>query len=361
MRADDRERRVLCVDDEETNLITLRYALEPMVSIDTTTSPTEAAEWLAERSYDLLITDQRMPEMSGVELCAIARRVAPDTVRVILTAYADVHAAIAAVNEGAVSRYLQKPLRDVELQEMVSAALQVTDARRAVRQLENQMLRGGSEHAFRGVELRIARELFPHVGELEKDSAYLADLLDALTDAEATTRERLYVEAKRCASDVRAGVGRIREIHRRLESDVPTPPLASSDVGRVVYSVLQISQTAPRVTVEGPAGLLAAIDPSGLGQILDALLRRATHLASEASVTFEGSDDQVEIRVMDAGPSLSEADLDRVFDPYAAPLPDGDGRALALAREIAIAAGGTLSASSGETTTMLLRLPRQAS
>lgn len=359
MRADDRERRVLCVDDEETNLITLRYALEPIVAIDTTTSPTEAAEWLTERSYDLLITDQRMPEMSGVELCAIARRVAPDTVRVILTAYADLHAAIDAVNEGAVSRYLQKPLRDVELQEMVAAALQVTDARRAVRQLENQMLRGGSEHAFRAVELRIARELHPHVGELETDTAYLADLLNALADAEATTRERLYEEAKRCVADLRAGVGQIREVYRRLESDVPTPPLASSDVGRVVHSVLEITQIAHQVTVEGPGELFAAIDPSGLGQILDALLRRATYVGSEVTVTFEGSDDQVEIRVVDWGPSLSEADLDRVFDPYAAPLPEGDGRAMALAREIAIAAGGTLSATSGATTTMLLRLPRR--
>ena len=357
----ERERRVLCVDDEETNLITLRYALEPIVAIDTTASPTQAAQWLAERSYDLLVTDQRMPEMSGVELCAIARRVAPDTVRVILTAYADLHAAIDAVNEGAVSRYLQKPLRDVELQEMVSAALQVTDARRAVRQLENQMLRGGSEHAFRGVELRIARGLHSPLEDLERDVEYLADLLDAQTDADEATRERLRNEASRCLSDVRVGVGRVRELHRRIESDVPIVPAAKSDVGRVVHSVLQITQTAQRVQVEGEAGILATIDPSGLGQIVDALVRRATFVAPEARVIFEAQEDEVEIRVLDAGPPLDAEERDRMFDPYAHALP-GDGRALALAREIAIAAGGTLTVGDGTgTTTLLLRLPRSTS
>ena len=50
-----------------------------------------------------------------------------------------------------------------------------------------------------------------------------------------------------------------------------------------------------------------------------------------------------------------------MFDPYATPLPSGDGRALALAREIAVAVGGALTVSQGVTTTMLLRLPRSAS
>src|SRR5689334_24482036 len=96
---------VLFVDDEPQNLVVFRYAMEDHFTVLTAQSGAEALQLLQRHQIAVLLADQRMPAMSGVELCARARELQPDAVRIIITAYADIHAAIDAINQGQVSRY----------------------------------------------------------------------------------------------------------------------------------------------------------------------------------------------------------------------------------------------------------------
>lgn len=107
---------LLLVDDEPEILESLRRALRADgYELLTTTSPTEAIAILANRHVDILVTDLRMPDMSGLELVTHVRRNHPDVVRVLLTGFATLDSALEAINEGAVGRYLTKPWDNDEL------------------------------------------------------------------------------------------------------------------------------------------------------------------------------------------------------------------------------------------------------
>lgn len=111
---------LLLVDDEPEILESLRRALrDDGYELLTTTSPVEAMAILAKRHIDVLVTDLRMPDVSGLELVTHVRKNHPDVVRVLLTGFATLDSALEAINEGAVGRYLTKPWDNDELRENI--------------------------------------------------------------------------------------------------------------------------------------------------------------------------------------------------------------------------------------------------
>lgn len=103
--------RILCVDDEQRVLEGLERTLFDHFEVVTLSKPERALELLQrpEERFAVLVSDMRMPGMDGATLLSHARRIAPDTTRVLLTGHADMDAAVAAVNQGHIFRFLCKP------------------------------------------------------------------------------------------------------------------------------------------------------------------------------------------------------------------------------------------------------------
>jgi DNA-binding NtrC family response regulator len=106
---------VLLVDDEPEILFSLRGLLRREFELHTAGSGAEALEVLHHHPVHVIMTDQRMPEMTGVELLRRARGECPEAVRIIFTGYADIKAVVDAVNQGQIYRYLTKPWDPDEL------------------------------------------------------------------------------------------------------------------------------------------------------------------------------------------------------------------------------------------------------
>jgi len=100
---------VLAVDDERDNLDVIRYAFKQSHPLLFAESGAEAMATLEKHPVAAIVSDQRMPAMSGLELLAQARKLRPDAVGVLLTAYGDVPMLAEAINSGLVYRYVQKP------------------------------------------------------------------------------------------------------------------------------------------------------------------------------------------------------------------------------------------------------------
>jgi len=100
---------LLIVDDEENILKSLSRSLRDLFSILTASSGAAALEILSRQKIDLILTDERMPGMTGVEMLAQARQIQPAAIGVIITAYSDVEALTAALNLGNVRGYIPKP------------------------------------------------------------------------------------------------------------------------------------------------------------------------------------------------------------------------------------------------------------
>jgi CheY-like chemotaxis protein len=102
--------RVLCVDDEPNVLDGLQRTLRKKFDVATSSGGEPAlARLAAGESFEVVVSDMRMPSMNGAVLLSRFREKAPDTVRLLLTGYAEIEAAIAAVNQGGVFRFLTKP------------------------------------------------------------------------------------------------------------------------------------------------------------------------------------------------------------------------------------------------------------
>ena len=117
---------VLLVDDEEGILKSLKRLLK-VLDIDIITAQTgnDALEALRRNRVSLIISDQRMPGMTGVELLCESREVAPDAVKILLTGYADVEATKDAINSGAIRYYFNKPWDDEFLLSRIRESLEL--------------------------------------------------------------------------------------------------------------------------------------------------------------------------------------------------------------------------------------------
>lgn len=123
--------RILIVDDEEAILETMTFTFEDEYDVLSATSAREALGILdTQQPIAAVITDQRMPEMTGVEFLARVCERHPSTTRIILTGYADGEAMVRAINEGHVYAYVTKPWEPDELKQLVHRAVELHRLRR---------------------------------------------------------------------------------------------------------------------------------------------------------------------------------------------------------------------------------------
>ncbi|GAB7022151.1 HD domain-containing phosphohydrolase [Salidesulfovibrio brasiliensis] len=128
---------VLLVDDEANLLKALVRALRPLgCDVHTETDPVKALKRLESEQFAVLVTDLKMPGMNGIELLRRARAQQPDCMRVLMTGYADLQAAVDAVNSGGIFRFLAKPFEGDDIRDAVREALRYRALRENEKELE---------------------------------------------------------------------------------------------------------------------------------------------------------------------------------------------------------------------------------
>ena len=116
---------ILLVDDEASILSSLKRLLRPKgYVLLTADSGAEGLRLLGENAVDLIISDMRMPEMTGAQFLSIAKERYPEITRILLTGYSEISATISAINEGGVYHYLQKPWDEQDLLLTIQRALE---------------------------------------------------------------------------------------------------------------------------------------------------------------------------------------------------------------------------------------------
>lgn len=129
--AADQKPRVLLVDDDELVLAVMHDQLRKRCHCVAVQDPREALEMLSQQEFDVLVSDQVMPHLSGDQLLAKAYQNWPQTERILITGYADVTSILRAVNNGQISHYISKPWKAAELIDSVMQAAQRVQRRRA--------------------------------------------------------------------------------------------------------------------------------------------------------------------------------------------------------------------------------------
>ena len=183
---------ILIVDDEPTVTAVLRDALsrEPFVILSAGCAE-EALPILERKEVDVVISDEKMPGMSGTEFLAVVRKKYPDSIRMILTGHASLESAVRAINEGEIYRFFTKPCNVLDVALSVRKALQQRDLRK-----ESQRLLRLQEHQFAMVK-SLERQ-YPGITQVNRDAKGEILIDDSVDKRKWDTLIREMGQAVRC-------------------------------------------------------------------------------------------------------------------------------------------------------------------
>lgn len=139
---------VLYIDDEVHNLNSFKAGFRRLFNVFTAESAAEGRKILEKENVQIIITDQRMPVMTGIEFLESIITDYPDPIRILLTGYADINAVIDAINKGQVYKYIQKPWMDEDLRINIEKAYEIFALRKENRELTEQLLLANKQLEF---------------------------------------------------------------------------------------------------------------------------------------------------------------------------------------------------------------------
>lgn len=132
---------ILYIDDEIHNLNAFKASFRRLYTVFTAESAEEARKILAEQDeMHIIISDQRMPKMTGIEFFESILEDHPEPIRILLTGYADINAVIDAINKGQVYKYFSKPWNEEELKHNIEKAYEVYSLRKENKELTAKLL-----------------------------------------------------------------------------------------------------------------------------------------------------------------------------------------------------------------------------
>ncbi len=147
---EEKKINVLYVDDEVDNLKAFKAIFRRDFEVFTAESALEGQKILENKknNIQIVLTDQRMPEITGVEFLASLVKDFPEIMRILVTGYADIATVIDAINKGEVYRYVSKPWDNVELKNLILQAFEVYDLRKKNKKLTDDLLRVNAQIEF---------------------------------------------------------------------------------------------------------------------------------------------------------------------------------------------------------------------
>ncbi len=361
--SDSKERKnLLVVDDEAEITKALRRLFRKKYRVLTAQSGAEGLELLQKHTIPVIISDQRMPGLTGSEFFAQAERTHPDSTRLLVTGFADINAVIDAINNGRIYRYITKPWDPEELQGIVAQAYEryelILSNRRLLRELQEANAVLETRVRERTIELQSANEELARLDGLKDEFLSMAahDLRNPLgsilgfselllDQAEPESRNQRWLslvqQASRTMLDLVDNLLDISQIAQgRLEVHPETVDLPAyfrnlQDLyqGLAARKGLELRTHIPEAISQ------ARFDPKRIAQVLGNLLANAfkfSYPSTTVEVRAHRFDDVLEIEVADQGQGIPDQELGRIFTRYeqSSTLPSGSERGIGLGLSI---------------------------
>jgi len=360
-------RHVLLVDDEFEVLTVLEALLEDEWEVHTALGGADAITILeSEAEIDLVITDQRMPGMTGVELLAVIAERWPDMYRIVLTAYTDVDPIVGAINEGSVDRFVLKPWDPTAIREQVAQGLAEREHRLAMQRVaqtlsERHQAMNRTLSSLRDAQKRAGAE--EHLAVLDWMSSGLTTELDTLLGSLGNSIEGL--DLSQTSQEVAAAAGAagdtLSRVHtmladmQRLDGGATTTETRQdTDIRKLISEAVRqlidedLGNNNPvHVQIEPNVGPVS-VSPSSVRLAILGLLRNATRASpADTPITVRVRREDgglTAIEVADKGEGMTPEVLQQASRPFFSAFdPPGNGLGLAICHMVAQAHGGRLA------------------
>ena len=332
---------IIYVDDEEKSLKSFTRAFEGQFRILTATTAQEGLKLIEEHADEvgLILTDQRMPGEKGVWLLENARKLRPRTIRLLVTAYSDMDAAVAAVNSGAIYKYITKPWVPAELETTLKRALEFFMLQRERDQLLREKLSVLHNMMIRdrivGLGL-LAAGMSHHIRNALVAVKTFIDLTPVMLREEDLDLERLRNPDfwKEYYQLVQRQLDKISLMLKDLWTASDTPKFEFNDqvnLREIVAAVVlrlgdKLAEKDIHVENEIPDALpQVAVDKPKIDRLFDLLLKdeiaslppgSRVVISARPSTPIGDQAPSIDIELRDNGPGLPQEALRAIFDPF---------------------------------------------
>jgi signal transduction histidine kinase len=349
-------RGILIVDDERPNLVVLGTVLDADYQIHEATSGAAALELAKTVDLDLVITDQRMPEMTGVELLEKLRAIKPDLAGIVVTGYTDPPAIISAINKANVFRFVKKPWQAEEILEVVRQASEHVAQKRAIARLLELLSKRTADLEISLAQTRDAQQKLLHMERLSTMGQLSAGVIHDLRNVMVGMGyiETVLKEEKVAADvveSVSVGMRGVRNLIQTLETmhqyarsgvlqlnGAALVPSATVVSDAVAISRMDLNYRMHKVEVRVADDLPPVLgDRQKLTQVLVNLVRnalQATERWRHVVIEAKQEDGRVVFAVEDDGPGLSREVRESLFQPFVSGKAEGMGMGLYMAKLI---------------------------
>jgi len=362
-----KKRAIMLVDDEVDILDTMSILLEEEYRIVTAERGDKALELLEKQEVDLLIADQRMPGMTGVDLLARVRELHPEIVRLILTGYTDFDAMLKAINEGRVYRYIIKPWDENDMRVTIRQALEWKDLREKQGELAAEIAGANWVLKQRNRELVEANQTIMRQEKLAAVGQFAAEMVHEMNNHTQVIQgyNSSFYKAIEEQTNLLVWIASdIRDFALGASIDF-SPTL--TDPLEVVESIFRACSHHPTfrgielVLEEGKVESLY-LDSRQIKHLLFNLLKNAAKAASSEKeiIVRLDVDEEMVLQVIDHGVGISADMREKVFEPFFTSDHEGTGLGLSICRQVVRMHEGSIlcEETPGGGTTFTVRIPK---
>jgi two-component system, response regulator PhcR len=365
-----KEISVLFLDDEQNvlNSITRMFGNEAY-GVAVATNAQQAMDILAHEKIKVVLSDQRMPDITGIEFLRRVKIQYPDAVRILFTAYADLSATEAAINISEVYRFINKPWHQEELRSIVAGAIHYFDI-----VMENRRL--FEETRLKNEELNLANCKLKALYDIQKEFSStlshelrtpLASIKAAIDIVISGSTGETTPEQKNFLGRAKANVDRLNRLINdildlaHLESGKVTLDRQPGDINKAIQSVTEAQESVAQArglylkADLDPALPIISFDQDKIIQVMNNLIANALKFTETGGLTVSSRSNearsQIEVRVSDTGCGIKEEDLAKLFEKFqqlgeAHQRQAGTGLGLAICKEIVRQHGGKVGVES---------------
>lgn len=364
---DTRTFPILYVDDELGNRIVFEDAVEDLFPVHLVSGAQEALDFMRQNEVAILVTDQRMPGMTGIELCEIARREHPGVKRVLVTAFGSQEAAVEAINRAGVSYFLSKPWSIDVMRVTLRNIAETIHLERRVHALRGVLLDRERAEALAMARAALLHDLANGASAVRMGTAGIHDVLAEIADPMGQARlaeELVYLDE---------AVAHLAKLHERTKRLTLRLQSSRADVRldhllNVVMGMFR-GQHGSGIALEHhcPPGLTIHADSLDVSRIVMNLVKNAiqaieaTERAGRVRVEVATDRDSAILTVSDDGPGLPAQIRHRLFQPFSTTRQrsGGTGLGLSICRARTHANDGSIQLLETDAgTTFEVRLPR---
>lgn len=344
--------KILYVDDEEQNLQAFKASYRRQYTIYTASSARAAEQLLSETpGIQIIISDQRMPEKTGVAFFKEIRKTYPDAIRILLTGYTDIEVLAEAVNEGHIYRYITKPWNEIELTNIINNAFEAYKNRSDLKEKINQLQKSNDElnrfiysisHELRAPiatalgALQLARfeNLIDDdsvIGEYWQMIEHSCNRLDYNINATLQYYKNRRIDAEFEKIDFNELIGRLIKVHKNFsgfenevtfDCNVKQPVDFFGDAFRIEVILGNLISNAVKYQKPGPG-------------------------TKKVSINAEGDRSEMAIKIEDNGIGISPQNIEKIYAQFfRGNLDKGTGLGLFIAKEALDKLNGAISVQS---------------